>query len=265
MLLVCRIDEKALPLRSAFFISTCLVYSHNLPIFALPKAKNSIMMKIHKEGKTTVSVALILIFLINAVTFFFLNNMVLAIVVLVVSLAVFGIILNFYRETNPVYEGEPHGIINCPTDGKVVVVEKIFENKFFNREVMQVSIFMNPFNEHCNWMPVTGKILHAEHVNGNFHAAYLPKSSNENERSEILIETPEHGTVLAKQIAGALARRIVIYVRKGEELPAGAPLGFIKLGSRMDLLLPVDAEIFVKVGDVVKSNKTVIGRLTKIA
>jgi phosphatidylserine decarboxylase len=222
------------------------------------------MMKIHKEGKTTLSLALIVIFVVNAVTFFFLNSTVLAVAVLVMSLVVFGILLNFFRETNPVYEGELHGIVNCPTDGKVVVVEKVFENKFFNREVMQVSIFMTPFNEHCNWMPVTGKILQAEHVSGNYHAAYLPKSSNENERSEILIETPEHGTVLAKQIAGALARRIVIYVKKGEELPAGAPLGFIKLGSRMDLLLPADAEIFVKVGDIVKSNKTVIGRLNKI-
>ena len=218
-------------------------------------------MKIHKEGKAEVSIALIVVFVINAIAFFFLNSTPLAISVLVVSLVIFGIILNFYRETNPVYEGEPHGIINCPTDGKVVVVEKVFEDKFFNAEVIQVSIFMNPFNEHSNWMPVTGKILHAEHISGNFHAAYLPKSSNENERSDILIETPNHGKVLAKQIAGALARRIRIYVKEGEFLPAGAPLGFIKLGSRMDLLLPADAEIFVKVGDVVKSNKTVIGKL----
>jgi len=219
------------------------------------------MKKIHKEGKKTASIALIIVFLLNVLTFFFLNSLVLAIVVLIISLLVFGIILNFYRETNPVYEGELHGVINCPTDGKVVVVEKIQENKYFNCEMMQVSIFMNPFNEHCNWMPVTGKILQAKHFNGNFHAAYLPKSSNENERSEILIKTPNHGTVLAKQIAGALARRIVIYVKEGEKLPVGAPLGFIKLGSRMDLLLPADAEIFVKVGDKVKSNKTVIGKL----
>ena len=221
-------------------------------------------MKIHREGRATLSIALIVIFVINTITFFFLNSAVLAVSILIVSLVVFGILLQFFRETNPVYEGEPHGIINCPTDGKVVVVEKVLENKFFNRECMQVSIFMSPFNEHCNWMPVSGKILHAEHVNGNFHAAYLPKSSNENERSEIVIETPNHGTVLAKQIAGALARRIVIYVRKGEELPAGSPLGFIKLGSRMDLLLPADAEIFVKVGDKVKGNKTIIGRLNKV-
>jgi phosphatidylserine decarboxylase len=220
-------------------------------------------MKIHREGKATLSIALIIIFLINAVVLFFQNNTIVAIVVFVVSAVVYGILLNFFRETNPVYEGEQHGVINCPTDGKVVVVEKVFENKFFNREVMQVSIFMNPFNEHCNWMPVTGKILQAEHVSGNYHAAYLPKSSNENERSEILIETPEHGTILTKQIAGALARRIVIYVREGEELPVGAPLGFIKLGSRMDVLLPADSEILVKVGDIVRGNKTVLGHLTK--
>ena len=228
------------------------------------KIANFNEMKIHKEGKVTLSIALIVIFLINVLAFFFLNSTIVAIVILVISLAVYGILLNFFRETNPVYNGDPHGVVNCPTDGKIVVVEKVFEDKLFNEERMQVSIFMSPFNEHANWMPVTGKILHAEHVNGNFHAAYLPKSSNENERSEIVIETPEHGTVLAKQIAGALARRIVMYVREGEELPAGAPLGFIKLGSRMDLLLPADAEVFVKIGDVVKANKTVIGKLNKV-
>ncbi|MDR0333834.1 MAG: phosphatidylserine decarboxylase family protein [Dysgonamonadaceae bacterium] len=221
------------------------------------------MLRIHKEGKATLSIALIVIFVINIVMFFFQNNITAAIIIFVASAIVYGILLNFFREPKRIYEGELHGVVNAPTDGKIVVMEKVFENKFFNEERIQVSIFMNVFNAHANWMPVTGKIAYAEHIDGNYHAAYLPKSSHENERSEIVIETPEYGTILTKQIAGAIARRIVMYVNKGDNLSIGAPLGFIKFGSRMDVFLPIDSEILVKLGDSVRANETILAHLTK--
>ncbi len=117
------------------------------------------------------------------------------------------------------------------------------------------------FNAHSNWVPVSGKIIHMSHLEGNFHAAYLPKSSHENEHTNILIETPDHGKVLTKQIAGAVARRIVTYVNEGDEVHIGSPLGFIKLGSRMDVFLPLGSEILVDLGEEVRSNATFLARL----
>lgn len=221
-------------------------------------------MKIHREGKNTLIYTFIILLIINLVTFYFVPNSIFLVVVFAISIVLFVLMLNFFRSPERVYGGELHGMVNSPTDGKVVVVEKVFENKFFNEERIQISIFMSFFNAHSNWMPVTGKIIHSSHVKGNFHAAYLPKSSHENEQSNIVIETPEHGTILTKQIAGAVARRIVTYVREGEELTIGSPLGFIKLGSRMDIFLPVDSEILVKIGDEVRANITFLARLPKL-
>lgn len=184
-------------------------------------------------------------------------------IVLSISVLLYAMMLNFYRKPNREYGGDLLGLVNAPTDGKVVVVEKVFENKFFHDERIQVSIFMSFFNAHANWMPVTGKVIHFSHVDGNFHAAYLPKSSHENEHTNILIETPDKELILTKQIAGAVARRIVTYVREGEDYHIGSPLGFIKLGSRMDIYLPVDSEIIVKVGDEVRANESFLAHLPK--
>jgi len=140
----------------------------------------------------------------------------------------------------------------------------VFEKQFFNEERIQVSIFMSLFNAHANWVPVSGKITHLSHVAGNFWAAYLPKSSHENEHTNIVIETLNNGSILTKQIAGAIARRIVTYVSEGEEVTIGSQLGFIKLGSRMDIFLPVDSEIMVKLGEQVRANVTVLARLPEV-
>ena len=171
--------------------------------------------------------------------------------------------MNFYKKPNREYKGDLHGLVNAPTDGRIVAIEKVFEKDFFNDERIQISIFMTFFNAHSNWIPVSGKVVHCSHVPGNFYAAYLPKSSTENEHSNILIETPEHGTILTKQIAGAIALRIVTYVKEGEIVHIGSPLGFIKLGSRMDIYLPLDSEILVNIGEEVRANVTFLARLTK--
>lgn len=221
-------------------------------------------MKIHKEGKSPLINIFITLLLINAAIFYFFYDTLFATVVLVVSLILFALSMNFYRSPEREYKGDLHGLVNSPTDGKIVAIEKVHEKKFFNEERIQVSIFMSFFNAHSNWIPVSGKITHMSHVEGNFHVAYLPKSSSENEHSNIIIETPQHGTILTKQIAGAVARRIVTYVKEGEEVHIGSPLGFIKLGSRMDVYLPIDCELMVNIGDEVRANNTFLARLVKI-
>lgn len=221
-------------------------------------------MLIHKEGKKLVLVMLIVLALINGLMFYFFSKNAFSFIILFVSVVLLALMVNFFKKPSRVYEGDLLGYINAPTDGKVVVIEKTFENKFFHEECIQISIFMSFFNAHSNWMPVTGKVVHCSHEKGNFYAAYLPKSSHENERSNIVIETPDGQRVLTRQIAGAVARRIVTYVKEGVSYHIGDPLGFIKLGSRMDVYLPLDSEILVQVGDEVRANETLLGRLPQI-
>ena len=219
---------------------------------------------IHKEGKAPLIKILSVLLVINITLFFCLPNTLLTVIVFGISLVLFAMALNFYKRPHRVYKGDLHGLVNAPTDGKIVVIEKVFEKEFFNEERIQVSIFMSFFNAHSNWVPVSGKITHLSHVEGNFRAAYLPKSSHENEHTNIVIETPDHGTILTKQIAGAVARRIITYVEKEEEVHIGSPLGFIKLGSRMDIYLPVDSEILVDLGEEVRANVTFLARLSQV-
>ncbi|MDD3188498.1 MAG: phosphatidylserine decarboxylase family protein, partial [Fermentimonas sp.] len=211
-------------------------------------------MAVHEEGKKPLIRIFICLFLINVITFYFLPNTLFSVIILTLSLVLFAMSVNFYKKPNREYKGDLHGLVNSPTDGRVVVIERVFEKDFFKEERIQISIFMTFFNAHSNWIPVSGKITHVSHVPGNFYAAYLPKSSSENEHSNILIETPEHGSILTKQIAGAIARRIVTYVKEGEDVHIGSPLGFIKLGSRMDIFLPLNSEILVNIGEEVRAN-----------
>ncbi|HOO95877.1 MAG TPA: phosphatidylserine decarboxylase family protein [Proteiniphilum sp.] len=219
--------------------------------------------EIHKEGKAPLIRILVVLILINTASFLLFPDTIFTVLLLGVSIAFFATALNFYKQPERTYKGDLHGLVNAPTDGRIVVIEKVFEKEFFQEERIQISIFMSLFNAHSNWVPVSGKITHYSHVAGNFYRAYLPKSSHENEHTNILIETPEHGTILTKQIAGAVARRIVTYVEEGDDLHIGSPLGFIKLGSRMDIFLPLDSEILVSMGEEVRANITFLARLNK--
>ncbi len=221
------------------------------------------IFQIHKEGKTPLTRIFIALLLINLVTFIFLPDTIFTAIVFGLSLLLFAMTLNFYRKPERTYKGDLHGLVNAPTDGRIVAIEKVIEKEFLHDERIKISIFMSLFNAHSNWVPVTGKIVHFSHIDGNFHAAYLPKSSNENEHTNIVIETPEHGVILTKQIAGAMARRIITYVQEGEVIHIGSPLGFIKLGSRMDIFLPSDSDILVDMGEEVRANVTFLARLTK--
>lgn len=220
-------------------------------------------MKIHKEGRKPLIRILICLLVINVIIFYFLPNTLFSVIILSLSLILFAMSVNFYKRPDRVYKGDLHGLVNAPTDGRIVAIEKVFVKDFFDEERIQISIFMTFFDAHSNWIPVSGKVTHFSHVLGNFYAAYLPKSSTENEHTNILIETPNHGTILTKQIAGAVARRIVTYVNEGDEVHIGSPLGFIKLGSRMDIYLPLNSEILVSIGEEVRSNDTFLARLIK--
>lgn len=218
-------------------------------------------MLIHKEGRKFLLYMLIFLLLLNAVLIAYFNKSVFTYTVLAISVIVFTLMLNFFKSPGRVYKGKLIGSVCAPTDGKIVVIEKVFEKDFLNAECIQISIFMSFFNAHSNWIPVTGKIVHASHQNGRYLAAYLPKSSSENERSNIVIETPDGHTILVRQIAGAVARRIKTYVKADTNCNIGDPLGFIKLGSRMDVFLPVDSEILVNMGEEVRANHTFIAHL----
>ena len=218
-------------------------------------------MRIHKEGRKTLAYTLLIGFIINLLMFYFLSKNFFTYFIFVLTVTIYVFLLNFFRSPNRVYSGEVLGRVNAPTDGKIVALEEVFEKDYLNCECIKISIFMTIFNAHSNWIPVTGKITHVSHQRGRYMAAYLPKSSTENERSTIVIETPDGHEILTRQIAGALARRIVTYVKADQICYIGDPLGFIKFGSRMDIFLPIDSEILVKLGDEVRANNTFIANL----
>lgn len=181
--------------------------------------------------------------------------------VLVVTLVAYGIAVNFFRCPIRLFGGDIENTVVAGADGKVVVVEEVEENEYFHDRRIMVSIFMSLTNVHANWFPVEGFVKIVEHQNGNFHKAWLPKASMENERTTVVIETPAGEEVLVRQIAGAVARRIVTYARPDEECYIDEHLGFIKFGSRVDVFLPLTAEVKVKLGQATTGNQTVIAKL----
>lgn len=145
-----------------------------------------------------------------------------------------------------------------------VVIEEVEENEYFHDRRLMISIFMSLFNVHANWFPVDGVVKFVKHFNGNFHKAWLPKASEENEHADVMITIPDGRDVLCRQIAGAVARRIVTYAKDGEDCYIDEHLGFIKLGSRVDVYLPIDSEVCVKMGQATTGDQTVIARLKPV-
>ena len=175
---------------------------------------------------------------------------------------IYGIIVNFYQCPIRYLDVEDtNGIVVAPADGKIVVVEEVDEKTYFHDRRIMISIFMSVTNVHANWFPVDGKVKFVKHFNGNFHKAWLPKASEENEHADTMITTPDGTDILCRQIAGAVARRIVTYAREGEECFIDEHLGFIKLGSRVDVFLPVDSEVCVTMGQKTTGDQTIIARL----
>ena len=231
----------------------------------LGKIKKIKKIRIHHEGTSILTVSGILLAVLNGLCFWIFTYLLpmpfVFYTLLAVSAVLYGIMVNFFRCPIRYFQSETDGIVVAPADGKVVVIEQVEENEYFRAPRKMVSIFMSLTNVHANWFPVDGVVRKVEHENGNFHKAWLPKASMENERSTIVIETEQYGEILVRQIAGAIARRIVTYAREGDSCFIDEHLGFIKFGSRVDVFLPLDAEVLVKMGQPTVGNSTVIARL----
>jgi phosphatidylserine decarboxylase len=198
---------------------------------------------------------------INALTFAFAGSQsVLSWIILIFSLTHLFLTFYFFRiPTRDVLETNSNTLI-CPADGKVVVIEKVFDEEFFKAERIQVSIFMSPLNVHINWYPMPGQVAYEKYHPGKYLVAWHPKSSTENERQSVVIEN-NGKQILVKQIAGALAKRIVCYAETGTAVSGGQELGFIKFGSRVDVLLPLDADIQVQLGQHVSGLQTILAKI----
>ena len=220
-------------------------------------------MNIHKEGKGILSKLLASIMMVNAAAFLFFwdanSSAVLGFGAF--SIVVFLFFVNFFRNPVRVFENFEDGMIVAPADGTIVVIEPTIEDEYLNEKRMQVSIFMSVFNVHANWFPTKGKIVYYTHNDGRFMSANLPKSSTENERSTVVIDTSNNKRILVRQIAGALARRIVTYAKEGQNCNVNEQMGFIKFGSRVDMYLPMDAEIMVNMKQRVVGNQTIIATI----
>lgn len=218
-------------------------------------------IRIHREGTSTLVFSALGFIVVNALLYFAFDNKTPFYIFAAFSLAIYLVIVNFFRCPIRLFEGETENIVIAPADGKIVVIEEVDENEYFHDRRLMVSIFMNIANVHANWIPVDGTVKLVRHHNGNFHKAWLPKASIENERSTVVIETPDGVDIMARQIAGAMARRIVTYARENEECYIDEHMGFIKFGSRVDLYLPVGTEVKVKLGQKTVGNETIIATL----
>ena len=219
-------------------------------------------IRIHKEGRIILISMFILLVTINLIFHFNKPFGTAFIINLLLSVCTFGFFLYFFRNPERIVETDDYSLEIAPADGRIVAIEDVEEYEYFEGQKMkQVSIFMSPFNVHANWYPVNGKVLYSRHHSGRHKAAYLPKSSHENERSTVVIESTTGKKILVRQVAGALARRIVTYAAPNHPAQLNNHLGFIKFGSRVDLYLPVDTEIFVTLAEQTKGNETVIARL----
>jgi len=215
-------------------------------------------MTIHKEANVSLFVWLLGFLILLAISYFFFPKAIIPIVI--VHIITLGFLLWFFRKPNRPTPPADNSIVYAPADGKVVTIEKVHEPEFLKDERIQVSIFMSPLNVHINRNPVGGKVEFYKYHSGKYLAAWNPKSSTENERTTTVIDTGKD-KVLFRQIAGALARRIVSYVKTGDQVKQADEMGFIKLGSRVDVYLPLNAEVMVQIGDKVEGPTTVIAKL----
>jgi phosphatidylserine decarboxylase len=218
-------------------------------------------MTIHREGRALLFILLLITVAgIWGLDYFFSEQPVLRNTGIGVLITFYLLVLQFFRSPSVHVEKNPRHIL-APADGKVVVVEETDEPEYLRDRRKQISIFMSPVNVHVNRMPAGGTISYCAYHSGKYLVAWHPKSSTENERTTVAVKMDEGTEILFRQIAGALARRIKCYVQKGQRLEQGDEFGFIKFGSRVDVFVPLNAEITVKPGDKTTAGKTIIARL----
>ena len=227
----------------------------------LNKIKKIKKIRLHREGTHILITSAILLLIINTALYWGIECKIPFYIIAIASIILYLLMVNFFRCPIRLFGQDTEKIVVAPADGKIVVIEEVDENEYFHDRRLMISIFMSIVNVHANWYPVDGTIKKVAHHNGNFMKAWLPKASTENERSMVVIETPEGHTVMARQIAGAIARRIVTYAEVGEDCYIDEHMGFIKFGSRVDVYLPVGTEVCVKMGQATVGNETVIAKL----
>ncbi|QQV02806.1 MULTISPECIES: phosphatidylserine decarboxylase family protein [Chryseobacterium] len=215
-------------------------------------------MKLHKESKGTIAVATILFAIIAAVSIYYLEMF--SLLIIVPLLVVYSLVFWFFRVPNRDILDHVENVI-APVDGKVVMIKEVEESEFLNEKAIQVSIFMSPLNVHICRFPVSGKVIYKKYHPGKYLVAWHEKSSTENERTTVAVESLTNHKVVFRQIAGYVARRIVFYCNEGDNAKAGHEFGFIKFGSRMDIFLPLDTEIICKIGDKTKGGIDVIAKM----
>ncbi|HRF67834.1 MAG TPA: phosphatidylserine decarboxylase family protein [Muribaculum sp.] len=220
-------------------------------------------VKIHQEGLNILAILLAILLVINFPAWLFIRPIAIPITFSAISGIIYLLVLNFFRSPRRNFRGNRDNVVVASADGKVVALEETFEDEYLHCRCIQLSVFMTVLNVHANWFPVDGEVMYVAHHSGRFMSAYLPKSSTENERSTVVIRALNGQNILMRQVAGALARRIVTYARPGDEASINDHMGFIKFGSRIDLYLPLDAEILVKLGDKTTGGVTEVARLKR--
>ena len=219
-------------------------------------------IRIHHEGTDTLIYSFIAVATISIILWRVFDTKIPFWIFTSIASILYLIVLNFYRCPVRYFgQSDTKGIVVAPADGKIVVIEEVEENQYFHDKRLMISIFMSLFNVHANWFPVDGKVKFIRHYDGNYHKAWLPKASEENEHADVMITTPDGQDILCRQIAGAMARRIVTYAREGEDCFIDEHLGFIKLGSRVDVYLPLGTEVCVEMGQSTTGDQTIIAKL----
>lgn len=221
-----------------------------------------VIMRLHREGNTIMLTTALALLVINGLAYYFLfaGNTTAIVLMAVVSLVLFALVVQFFRVPNRALTIHDRQVV-APADGTVVVIEETEETEYFKERRRQISIFMSPLNVHVNRNPVTGIVKYFRYYPGKYLVAWHPKSSTENERTTVVLETKNGIQVLFRQIAGAMARRIVWYVKEGEPVEQGSEMGFIKFGSRVDVYVPLNAEVKVKLGDKMQGGVSVLAEL----
>ncbi len=220
-------------------------------------------VKIHREGTNILVVLMLILVIVNLSAWMFIRPEAIPMTFSGISAVLYLLVVNFFRSPRRTFKGNRENVVVSSVDGTVVALEEVFEPEVLRRKVRMLSVFMSVFNVHANWFPTDGEVLMVKHHSGRFLSAYLPKASIENERSTVLIRGADGQEILMRQIAGAVARRIVTYARPGEPSNIEDHMGFIKFGSRVDIYLPLDAEIFVKIGDKTTGGITEVAHLKK--
>ncbi|HPR31288.1 MAG TPA: phosphatidylserine decarboxylase family protein [Prolixibacteraceae bacterium] len=217
------------------------------------------MMRIHKEGRVSLLIVALVIVAVNYLLIRLTREPLVVYPVSALSVLLYLFVMYFFRVPNRPAINDERAVV-APCDGKIVVIEKCSGNEYFEGECLQISIFMSPLDVHMNWFPVSGKVLDAEYQKGSHLVAWAPKASTDNERATVVLENPQGRRVVVRQIAGAVARRVVCYAQKDAWAQQNDALGFIKFGSRVDLFLPPDVTVNVKLNQKVIGSQTLIAR-----